>query len=265
MKTIILKTISNAKVNLALDILGVSKSGKFKGYHKIQTVFAEINSQNTPKFVPDEITIKATPSKKISITISASRHQQEISAQDSPIHKAALIMLKEAKAKFSVEIIVEKNIPISGGLGGGSGNVAAVINGLNMILKLGMSAERRRRIAAKISMDAPFFIEGGLALGENFGEKITNIPPVKGLAFAIFPAEGRLEKTKIEFSKMTRGIIEKCGRNVEKTIQLVHALKTNESLNIHELVHNDFELLLKKTLKKNIHLSGAGPSTFVVV
>jgi len=265
MKTIILKTISNAKVNLALDILGVSKSGKFKGYHKLQTVFAEINSENTPKFVPDQITIKATPSRKTSITISANRHQREISAQDSPIRKAALIMLKEAKSKFSLEIIVEKNISISGGLGGGSSNVAVVINGLNMIFKLGMSAEKRRQIAAKISMDAPFFIEGGLALGENFGEKITKLPPVKGLAFAIFPAEGTSKKTKIEFSKMTRSIIQKCGQNVEKTIQLVHALKTNESLNIHALVHNDFELLLKKPLGKNIHLSGAGPSTFVVV
>lgn len=248
---------SNAKINLALDILGVEKTGKFKGYHLIQTIIQEITPQNTAGFVPDLITIEAKETKRNSIKIHT-----DLPA-DNTAQKAVELMLKFAKPKYSIEITLQKNIPISSGLGGGASNAAAVIKGLNHLLKLNFSAQKMRELAKKISMDAPFFITGGLALAEHFGEIITPLPPVKGLAFAITTPEIRplANKTKSQYAKIN---LKRCGKNANKTAALIHAIKTNDSFAIHQLLHNDFETLLKKPLPPNVHLSGAGPSYFIL-
>lgn len=171
--------ISNAKINLALDILGIEKTGKFKGYHSLQTVIQEVTPQNTAGFTPDLVTIEAKEAKKNSIKICA-----DLPA-DNTAKKAAELMLKFTKSKYSIKITLQKNIPISSGLGGGASNAAAVIKGLNHMLKLNFSTQKMRELAKQISMDAPFFVTGGLALAEHIGEIITPLPPVKGLAFVI--------------------------------------------------------------------------------
>jgi len=119
-----------------------------------------------------------------------------------------------------------------------------------------------RLIAAEVGMDAPFFIEGGLALAEHYGEQITLLPPVNGMAFTLSPEESDLEtKTEEFYSKID---LQKCGKAVAQTIDLVHAIKTNDCLKMHEFLHNDFETILKTPLPENHHLSGAGPTTFIL-
>lgn len=252
---------SNAKINLALDILGVEKTGKFKGYHLIQTVIQEVTPQNTAGFTPDLITIETKEAKKNSIKICA-----DLPA-DNTAKKAAELMLKFAKSKYSIKITLQKNIPISSGLGGGASNAAVVIKGLNHLLKLNFSAQKMREIAKEVSMDASFFISGGLALAEHFGEIITPLPPVKGLAFVITTPKIRplANKTKSQYAKIN---LKKCGKNTDKTAALIHAIKTNDSFAIHQLLHNDFETLLEKPaankLPPNVHIAGAGPSYFIL-
>lgn len=245
---------SNAKINLALDILGIEKTGKFKGYHLVQTTIQEITPQNTAGFKPDLITIEAEEAKKNSIT--------NIDKKNTA-YKATKLMLKFAKSKYSIKITLQKNIPISSGLGGGASNAATVIKGLNHLLKLNFSTQKMREIAKEISMDTPFFITGGIALAENFGEIITPLPPVKGLAFVIATPKTRplTNKTKSQYAKIN---LKKCGKNIDKTAALIHAIKTNDALAIHQLLHNDFETLLEKPLPQNLHISGAGPSYFIL-
>jgi len=268
---------SNAKINLALDILNVQKSGKFKGYHRIQTVICEITPQNTAGFKPDFIEIEAkprlvgatspqptSPCPNLSVFESTPSGTPTSVNKNNTILKAAKLILKKCKiSAHAIKITVTKNIPASSGLGGGSSNAAAVIKGLNHLLKLNLSTQKMRELAKEISMDTPFFITGGIALAENFGEIITQLPPVKGLAFTITTPQIRQlkNKTKSQYKKIN---LKKCGKNTEKTAKLIHAIKTNDALAIHSLLHNDFETLLKNPLPQNIHLSGAGPTTFIL-
>ena len=67
---------------------------------------------------------------------------------------------------------IEKNIPIGGGLGGGSSNAAAALIGTNVLFQLGLSSENLREIGVKLGADVPFFIYGKNSSGRGIGEKL---------------------------------------------------------------------------------------------
>ncbi|HPU94820.1 MAG TPA: 4-(cytidine 5'-diphospho)-2-C-methyl-D-erythritol kinase [Candidatus Gracilibacteria bacterium] len=253
---------SNAKVNLSLDVLGVKNSGPQKGHHFIQTVFCEITPQNTHGFQPDIIHIRVSGAKKNEIKISGNL-PKSIDEKDNTLIKAAEIILKNycKNSHKKIEIEVEKNIPISSGLGGGSSNGATVLKALNEILNLELTTKKLESLAVNIGMDAPFFIRGGIALGENFGEIITPLPKVNGLSFTIFPFSGDARKTESAYKKLD---LSKCAKNADKTLAIIHAIKTNDSFAIHRNIHNDFETILKSPLPQNHHLSGSGPTVFIL-
>jgi 4-diphosphocytidyl-2-C-methyl-D-erythritol kinase len=227
-----------AKINLALDILGKDEST----YHEIQTIFHE---------VPDLFD---------ELEIMKSDHDQVICENIPEEENLAYKALKLLKQKFEIEkfikIIINKNIPLSSGLGGGSSDAAATLKGLNQLWNLDLSPEQLMEIAAELGMDVPFFILGGTALGTHFGEKITPLPSLKH-HFRIHPKSGQSQKTSSAYSSLD---LSKCGQNLEKTKKLIAALQQEKFL--PELIHNDFESI--SLIPKNHHLSGSGPTTFTI-
>lgn len=249
---------SNAKVNLALDVLGKAKNG----FHYIQTIIHEITPENTHGFIPDVIHVRVSDAKKW----GRIKLPEGFTSYDGTLFKAAnLIFQKYCKdpAK-NIEIEIEKNIPVASGLGGGSSNGATVLKALNELLGLHLTTQELESMAAQIGMDAPFFIRGGVALCENFGEKVTPLPEVKGLAFTLITQEQTTQTQNKTLAAYAALDLAKCGLQTDKTIALLHAIKTNDAFAIHSLIHNDFETLLKKPLNKNHHLSGSGPTQFIL-
>lgn len=292
MKTLTLT--SNAKVNLALDILGREPITEThaKGYHFIRTVLHEITPQNTAGFRPDLITIRLEENQ--TAQPSSTSPQIRILCEDPLVptdesnlaYKAAKLIINQPgpvwKARnvptfqpeeIAVTITIEKHIPVAQGFGGGSSNAAATLKGLNELLGLNLSNADLKNLAAEIGMDVPFFIEGGVALGEHFGERLTNLPPVHGLAFSIFPSPAHSpitspnqEKTAQAYATLDLSL---CGKNTEKTVALIHAIKTNDVPQIRENLHNDFETLPQyqppRTQSPVLHLTGSGPGYFILV
>ena len=160
----------------------------------------------------------------------------------------------------SVKIKVEKNIPISSGLGGSSSNAVAITKGLNKIWNLKVSKEKILKSSAKEGKDMPFFVNGGVALGTHFGEKIKQLKPIKGLKITINKKSSKLKnKTEKMYKKLN---LKLCGKNSDKTKKLLLGIKTGNKKMIIENIHNDFEQLYK--MKKGEHLTGSGPSTFKI-
>lgn len=187
-------------------------------------------------------------------------------------YKKQIAQLPDSK-KF-VQIIIEKNIPVSSGLGGASSDAAAVLKGLSKFWSLKIPTEKLLSLAAKLGMDVPFFILGGTAIGTRYGEKITPLPPLKNIKFKIFPtAASRSEraltsKTSAAYASLDLSL---CGKNKSKTAELIKIIKNQSKFSkkkftekLQENIHNDFETLSfnKNLLKKGHHLSGSGPSTF---
>jgi len=149
-----------------------------------------------------------------------------------------------------------------------------ILKALNKLWNLDLNNDELRILAEKIGMDAPFFIEGGVALGENFGEKITIIKnaPKLNLEILNFP------NISIDTPWAYKNIDEyDVGKDVKKTENLIFALGKNDLAQIKENIHNDFEPLIFKNfpeIRKEMdkiskkgakaHLTGSGSSLFIV-
>ncbi len=158
MNSITLK--SHAKVNIGLQVLEEREDG----YHDIHTVFQELEFHDT-------------------VHISKTEHGCTLSSNDEnfPLNKTntchkAFDVLKDGGIEIDgISVHVEKSIPQGAGLGGGSSNGAAFLKGINTLYDCGLSDPEMEIMAQKIGADVPFFIIGGIQLGEGIGENLTTI------------------------------------------------------------------------------------------
>jgi 4-diphosphocytidyl-2-C-methyl-D-erythritol kinase len=104
------------------------------------------------------------------------------------VHRAAASFLEAAGISEGVRIHLEKHIPLAAGLGGGSGNAATTLLGLNELFGLPLVAERLTLLAAALGSDVPFFLQSQPAIAIGRGE---NIQPqalfsaLRGAAFVL--------------------------------------------------------------------------------
>jgi len=153
-----------AKVNLTLDVIGKLPNG----YHQVRMIMQQIDLHDEVILTPMKSGIKlVTNSPFIPVD-----HR-------NIAYKAARIMLKRYNIKSGIHIKIDKQIPVSAGLAGGSTDAAAVIKGMNSIFELGLSLEEQMAIGLELGADVPFCIMGGAALAEGIGEKLTPIEGVK--------------------------------------------------------------------------------------
>jgi 4-diphosphocytidyl-2-C-methyl-D-erythritol kinase len=152
-----------AKVNYALDVLGV----RADGYHEVSTVMQSIS-------LADEVELRH-PS--VGFELSLEPEEVGIGPQERNTTYLAWKALQRLIGKeLPVKVTLRKEIPTGAGLGGGSANAAAVLVGLNELFGLGLRVDELRGIGAGIGADVPFCISGATALGEGVGEFLTLLP-----------------------------------------------------------------------------------------
>lgn len=152
--------LAPAKINLFLHIVGQ----RADGYHLLQTVFRLLDRYDT-------IHLRVTTDKSI-------KRINEIAgvpeAHDLCI-RAAKLLQQHTACKLGVEMYVEKNIPMGGGLGGGSSDAATVLLALNRLWQLNLSRAELLKLGLQLGADVPFFIYGTNAWAEGVGEQLQTI------------------------------------------------------------------------------------------
>ncbi len=151
------------KVNLQLSVGPLGSDG----FHEVTTVFQAIS-------LFDDVTVSEGVSKS-GVTISVTgqtAHGVPADASNLAI-RAANLMIKEYEIPADLEIKLKKEIPVAGGMAGGSADAAGVIVGLDSFYELGLSRDEMEKIAAQIGSDVPFSISGGVAIGTGRGDQIT--------------------------------------------------------------------------------------------
>ena len=151
------------KVNLQLSVgpLGTD------GFHEVTTVFQAIS-------LFDDVTVtegKVGSGTTISVT-GQTANGVPADASNLAI-RAAQLMMKEFELSPDLEIKLKKEIPVAGGMAGGSADAAGVIVGLDSLYELGLSRDEMEKIAAQIGSDVPFSLSGGVAIGTGRGDQIT--------------------------------------------------------------------------------------------
>ena len=169
----LLEKLSLCKVNLLLNILG----RRADGFHELETVLYPVR-------VFDELILER---KGQGIELSCGTPGLPTDARNL-VHRAAAAFLEAAKVREGVRLELRKRIPLAAGLGGGSGNAATTLLGLNELFGEPLSPEQLQRIATALGSDVPFFLQDKPALATGRGERIQPLgafPALSGAAFLL--------------------------------------------------------------------------------
>lgn len=249
---------SCAKINWGLWLLGKRKDG----YHEIFTPIQKIS-------LCDFINIK--PSRELRIETTAG-----IPLEENLVYKGLKLFEEITGLKPLFEIFIEKKIPIGGGLGGGSSNLATVLNFVNNYFGTPLSKEELSTLLASLSSDSPSFLCNGIAFATGRGEKIEclNLPRFRGVELTIFVPSEISSPTGLIYSKAHPSIFipkEKVGLlkeeikklSPEDFFQTVENRLGDIFLDLHPTVRRDIDFLQKVCYKKFI-VSGSGSSFYTV-
>jgi len=149
-----------AKLNLMLRIVGQRDDG----YHLLQTVFQIID-------ITDGLFFTKTEGGRVCLKKTIPGVQE---ADDLTV-RAALLLKQETGYQGGVCIEIEKNLPMGGGLGGGSSDAATVLVVLNRLWQLGLTEQRLMELGVALGADVPVFVRGASTWAEGVGEKLTAI------------------------------------------------------------------------------------------
>lgn len=151
-----------AKINLTLEVLGRREDG----YHNITSVMQTID-------LCDEISL--VESDRVTL-------RSNLSSLETPsnlVLKAADILKEHTGYSGGAEIYLNKYIPMSSGLGGGSSDAAATLKALVQLWQLSLPKEELSCLAGALGSDVTYFIIGNTAIVNGRGEQVQQLPPLQ--------------------------------------------------------------------------------------
>lgn len=220
---------SAAKINLTLDVLGLRPDG----YHELRSIVHTIGLWDT-------ISFRFGPPRGLSFECD----QSELQSDDNLCLQAARLWSQAAHRVLDCHISLEKTIPSGAGLGGGSGNAAATLAALNGRFDNALSHAQLHHLATKLGADVPLFLNGGCALIEGIGERITPLRALEGWIVVLQP-EQKLSTPQVfrAFDELNRTTANPSTTNASTTnasTALLQAIEGRASfLNMAKLLQND--------------------------
>ena len=214
---------SYAKINLGLHILNKRQDS----LHNIITIFQEIDFY-------DQISIEKSDDFIFETNVDWLDKKNNTCIQ----------AFEATKEKFpnisNIKINLVKNIPTSAGLGGSSSNGTAVLKGMNELFALKMSQDELVELSKKISADSPFFVNGGLQVGEGTGGDLSPVENnLNGVYILLVMPDIKID---------TKNAYKKCLLKNKTNIKFAGMLDELKNYDLSsELFYNDFEVYVFKT------------------
>lgn len=288
MTTITLK--APAKINLWLDI----KSKRNDGYHDIESVMQTVTlfDEITLERLDIEPDSKSNADSRLSTAADANIHSirsrsryrrnisvsctvNELACDESNLcYRAAQEFFSSTKIKnYSVAIHIDKHIPISAGLAGGSTDAASTLIGLNNLYNAGLTQERLCEIGRRIGADVPFCIKRGISIARGIGDIFSDCRQIPDCHILI-ACEGERVSTPAAYGILDE-IYDFDNRKTDVTA-FTRLLESGKLSEIAAAMSNIFESAIlpirekARNLKKamlecgalNALMSGSGPSVF---
>ncbi|MFF3752969.1 4-(cytidine 5'-diphospho)-2-C-methyl-D-erythritol kinase [Streptomyces sp. NPDC002018] len=250
-----------AKVNAQLAV-GAARPD---GFHDLANVFLAVD-------LYDEITV--SHADELRVTCSGSDAGQVPLDTTNLAARAALALARRHGIDPRVHIHIDKDIPVAGGMAGGSADGAGALLACDALWSLGSSQEELLAICAELGSDVPFSLIGGAALGTGRGERLTPLT-VGGVFHWVFAmADGGLSTPTVfrEFDRLAEGT------DVPEPVAdpaLLDALRTGDAVALAGALANDLQpaaLALRPSLADTLAagttagalaalVSGSGPTT----
>lgn len=153
-----------AKLNLMLRVTG----RRADGHHLLQTVIRFIDHGDTLRFRVREDGV-----------IARANEVAGVAEREDLAVRAAQLLQRATGTRLGADIVLEKRLPLGGGLGGGSSDAATTLLALNHLWRTGLSRGALLELAPGLGADVPVFVGGDNALAEGIGERLTplTLPP----------------------------------------------------------------------------------------
>jgi 4-diphosphocytidyl-2-C-methyl-D-erythritol kinase len=149
-----------AKLNLFLHITGQRKDG----YHELQTLFQLLD-------FGDQLTFSTNGLSEITI----SPEIPGVALSDNLIYRAGQLIRQKTGCTHGADIKLKKNLPMGGGLGGGSSDAATALVGFNTLWGTKLTTDELAELGCQLGADVPVFVHGKTAWAEGIGEKLTPV------------------------------------------------------------------------------------------
>ncbi|GAA0078846.1 4-(cytidine 5'-diphospho)-2-C-methyl-D-erythritol kinase [Clostridium sp. CTA-5] len=245
-----------AKINIALDVIGKREDG----YHLLKMIMQNIDLYDIVQI------------EKIASGITLKCNKSYVPTDERNLaYKAAKLFKDVYNIESGVHINLEKNIPVSAGLAGGSTDAAAVLKIMNKLFNINASENELMELGLKLGADVPYCITGGTALCEGIGEKVTKIKPFKDkILILVKPPFGVSTKevykafdlSKVIFHPKTEELILNMGNNnLNFVANNMKNLLENVTLGRHRVIST-----IKDEIKEcgaiGSMMSGSGPTVF---
>ncbi|MEU2669741.1 4-(cytidine 5'-diphospho)-2-C-methyl-D-erythritol kinase [Streptomyces sp. NPDC007164] len=250
-----------AKVNVQLAV-GAPRPD---GFHDLANVFLAVG-------LYDEVTV--TPADGLRITCSGPDAAQVPLDATNLAARAAIALAERHGIAPDVHIHIAKDIPVAGGMAGGSADGAAALLACDALWSTGATRDELLAICAELGSDVPFSLVGGAALGTGRGERLTPIEVGGAFHWVFAVADGGLSTPAVydEFDRLTAGTDVPVP---EASPALLDALRTGDATALAEALSNGLQpaaLSLRPSLADTLAagtaagalaalVSGSGPTT----
>ena len=247
-----------AKINLGLFILGKRPDG----YHDLETLFQMVNLYDSVELESRDHDIELVcdhpevPTGEANLMIRAARLLQEAFPD---------------RTGLGCRIVLHKKIPMGAGLGGGSGNAAGVLRGLNWLWDLKLAPAELMNMAIRLGSDVPFFLCAPAALGQGRGDRLTPLQSHENFkVILVFP------KVSMATSEVYQALNLDLTKNSKNISILLEFLSQSNITGLGAHLHNDLEPVVIQRLPvinrikqklnslnaEGVLLSGSGSAVF---
>jgi 4-diphosphocytidyl-2-C-methyl-D-erythritol kinase len=216
-----------AKINLELRI-GATRPD---GFHELATVFQAVS-------LHDEVV--ATADDGFNLTLEGVHTAGVPTGPENLALRAARLLAERTGIDAGVRLHLRKNIPVAGGMAGGSADAAGALLACDQLWQAGLSRDDLRELAAELGSDVPFALLGGTAIGTGRGEQLT-AALTRGEFHWVVAAVDRPLSTPAVYRELDRL---RSGRVlVEPRVSdaVMQALLGTDPVALGEALHNDLE------------------------
>src|SRR5690606_5928256 len=248
-----------AKINLSLDVLRKREDG----YHDVEMIMTTVD-------LADRIELNTLVEDRIEVSLWSRYVPND---ERNLAYKAAQAFKQKYNIKKGVHIKIEKVIPVSAGLGGGSTDAAAVLRGLNQLWNMNIPIDELAKLGSTLGSDIPFCVYGSTGIAKGFGEIVEKLsaPPPLWVILAK-PDIGVSTRTIFQRVKVdeishpnTNGVIEalhekdfkKLCHNIGNSLEEITASLHPEILRIKEK--------MRQAGAAGVLMSGSGPTVYGLV
>ena len=236
--TIQISASAPGKINIFFKVGAL----KDDGYHEVLSIYQALDIRET---------VKVSDSPRWNVSVSGALSEEQIAAvptgEENLVVRAAKLIAKLANKIRTPELSFEitKNVPVAGGMGGGSADAAAAMLAVDELWETRVDGEALIKAAADLGADIPFALLGGTAIGIGRGDKLDPIDEVQKLHWVLVPMDAGLSTprvyAKLDEMRAAKGQDPTLVPTPQVPHELIDALVHGDAREVAKHLHNDLQ------------------------